>query len=349
MIEVGIVLVFAAIIGLIIVLVGTAKAEKAKTMEAWTTAAEALDGEVVLDETGGEETPVLRAEVGGVKVRVDIEVRPVGDARQPITRVRAASTAPQHMSIKLRRGDVHKLGRLAMMEDLEIGDEAFDEAFLVKCSDAEFARAWLNKTVRKRVLESDYPTFEVHRGRASAERELVDMDPARLERAVRAVAALADGRQYVVRQFKKLAKRLGGKADKPATGWARVEAQLDSTGIVVETMEQGSTHYNVSKAKVNGEELTPLVLTNDRHEFSPTLPAVEMDGLPEGYSAWTSSKTAAAGLLNEEVKRRIDELQPIKVRIDPRQVSVYLTGVCPPLSRMQRAARLAAEIAAAAG
>lgn len=50
-----------------------------------------------------------------------------------------------------------------------------------------------------------------------------------------------------------------------------------------------------------------------------------------------------------EVTRRIDELQPIKVRVDEERARLYLVGIDPPNRAMVRAARLAAMLALGQG
>lgn len=109
--------------------------------------------------------------------------------------------------------------------------------------------------------------------------------------------------------------------------------------------EHGSAHFTVVTASVVGAKLTPFALTNDRHKFSATLPKAEVADLPEGYVPWTHEPERVAAALTESIRARIDELRPIKVRVDEERVKVFLVGIDPPGRDMIAAARLAAMLA----
>lgn len=88
-----------------------------------------------------------------------------------------------------------------------------------------------------------------------------------------------------------------------------------------------------------------LVLTNDPHEFSPSLPSARMEALPAGYAAWTTDPEKAGAHLTDDVRARIEKIQPIKVRVDEERVRIFCVGICPPLTRIHEAMKLAAALA----
>lgn len=292
----------------------------------------------------------LEVTVDGVTVLVRLSTRTSGsDTSSIYTTLQAKATAPSGMSLKIYAETFFsKIGRAVGLQDVQIGDAAFDDAFMVKANDEVFARAWLNATVRKRMLNASNFEFRLKGGRVEVEAPGFIDDPVALEKVIRAVAAFADGKHHVVRVFKKLAKRLGGKARKEEARWASLTADVAGTPITVDTLEHGTSHFNVVTARVVGAKLIPLVLTNSPREFSPTLPLAEMPDLPTGYGAWTTEPQRAASQLPEAVKEQIRALKPIKVRLDEEQVRVFSDGICPPIAQMQRAVNLAAAIAATA-
>ncbi len=356
------VLIFAGaillFIGALVKLHFDRKGRLRKLVSVWGAAAKRLDGKF---DAGSMDLSQVGSGFELVATVNDIEVRArtrteytsssSGSTSQLVVIVSAKATAPQDVSLKVYRETLFsKLARAVGAQDVEIGDAAFDDTFMIKASDEVFARAWLNSTVRKRLLGASDWSFELKNGRVQARGGLggVVGDVQAIEPVMRAVAALADGKHAVVRRYKKLAKRLGGKAKKEPTRWASLTAQVDGTPVAVDTMDNGKTHFSVATARTVGAKLTPLVITNDPHEFSPTLPAAEVAELPEGYGAWTAEPKRAAAQLTDDIKSQISKLQPIKVRVDEEQVRVYHVGICPPLTNMHQAVKLAAEIAAGA-
>ncbi len=337
------------------------QARRQRVWHAWAAAAESLGGESSRGRPHrldfGQEMSIV-AKVSGVTVRVSTfeptHAREAADtaglAAPPqlrFLRVEAKSSAPKEVALKVFLDDNPGAVRPGY-QDVEVGEEVFDATFVVKATDEAFARAWINKTVRERLLEAYFLDFQLARGRVRADALLpgIPDDPEKLVAAIRAVAAFADGKQHVVRRFKRLAKRLGGEARKEPQRWASVVASVQGLPITVDTVEHGNTHYNVASASVLDGKLTPMVLTNDPHEFSPTLPAAEMSGTPKGYGVWTADPAGASAHIDDDVSQRIDALQPIKIRLDDKEVRVFLSGICPTVARMHDAVQLAAAIAA---
>lgn len=349
MAELVIVVVFIAVF---VLAIRAERKRQERVAATWAAVAERLGGDFIPGEQRfwGPGSPAsITATIDAIDVEVDTFTRGSGKNKRTYTRVRAAATAPKEVSMKVYGEHAFSgLARAVGFQDVEIGDAEFDDAFMIKASDEVFAKEWLNRTVRKRISRAGDYAYQLKGGRVTAELAGVDEDGRRLAAAMSAVAAFADGRHHVVRELRKLAKQLRGKAKKEPRRWASLRADVDGVPVTVDTLEHGTTHFNVATAQVVGAKLTPLVITNDPHEFSPTLPAAEMPDLPAGYGAWTVDPQRAAAQLTESVKKSIRDLQPIKLRVDDERVRVYLVGICPPVAEMHAAVKLAATIAAGA-
>src|SRR5690606_29245380 len=108
--------------------------------------------------------PRLVAVIDGISVTVDS----VGGI-DGHTRVRATSSAPSHERLKIYATDaLSPLARAVGVEDVSVGDAAFDERFIVKGNDAEFVRMWVNAAVRKRISRVPDYQFELKSCRVSA-------------------------------------------------------------------------------------------------------------------------------------------------------------------------------------
>lgn len=318
----------------------------------FAAAAEALEGDF---EPGvfawlGNDEPKITAKVGRAVVEIDIRVQGSGKNKRVYTRVRCRATAPREVAMRVyREGLFSGLARAVGFQDVPVGDPDFDQAYMVKASDEMFASAWLNRTVRDRIGGAPEYGFELKRGWVTAEKHGYEDEAQDLVQAAKAAAAFADGKHQVVRSFRKVAKQLGGKAKKLKKGWASLEAEVDGVPITASHEEHGRAHFTVVTASAVGAKLTPFVLTNDRHEFSATLPKAEIPDLPDGYASWTHEPERAAKALDEAIKARIDDLQPIKVRVDEERVKVFLVGIDPPSREMIAAARLASMLAVGQG
>lgn len=318
----------------------------------FAAAAEELGGDFTPGVFGwlGDNEPKIVAKVGRADVEIDIRVQGSGKNKRVFTRIRCRATAPNETALRVyREGFFSGVARAIGFQDVPIGDHDFDQAYMVKASDEMFARAWLNRTVRDRLLAAAEYRFELEGGWAIAERAGYEDEAPKLVQAAKAAATFADGKHQVVRSFRRAAKQLGGKAKKLKRGWASLEAEVDGVPVAASHEEHGRAHFTVVTASAVGAKLTPFVLTNDRHEVSTALPEAAMQALPAGYASWTREPDRAATALSGEVKKRIDALQPLEVRVDGESVKVLLLGIDPPSHDMVAAARLASMLAVGQG
>jgi len=317
---------------------------------AWEAAARRLKGHFSPGEMRAAEpkSRSIEAEVDGVVVVVDHHLPMVNDPSVVHTRVTAKASAPQDFRLKVFRAkDWAELARAVGVEDVPLGDERFDRAFIVKASDPEAAALWLNAAVRKRLWTAASARFWLKRGKVETVVAGLVTDPAKLVALVRAVAAFADGRQRIVRSWSKLAKRHGGSVREQPERWATLELRRDGVPVVVDTRKIGDHHYTDARAEVATDTLEPFVLANDRHSFQSTLPQAELAGLPEGYDLFARRPDTLQTQLDSELMHRIAELAPAKVRVAHDAVTVTRAGITTKRTDIERAIDLAVSLARA--
>lgn len=123
------------------------EAWKALESRGMTLATEQVSG---LKIAAGRARPTLVGDVGGVRC----EVRIVSDlVHYAHTQIRAARTAPGDSVIGVHPSPGGVLGSIRewLAQDVEVGDPAFDEAFLVTEKPAGAAAAMLGPTLRERL------------------------------------------------------------------------------------------------------------------------------------------------------------------------------------------------------
>ena len=105
----------------------------------------------------------IRVEHGPFEVTLDQHAEVIGRASIVQTRLRAAFHNRDGFRFRLRRHDW--LVNIAVMlgaQDLQIGDQAFDDAFVVSANDEERARQVLaDPSLRARMVSSDLDLVEV--------------------------------------------------------------------------------------------------------------------------------------------------------------------------------------------
>ncbi|MBX3270672.1 MAG: hypothetical protein KF729_10440 [Sandaracinaceae bacterium] len=123
----------------------------------------------------------------GVHVEVDTQLR--GQRRCTVFAVRFDRPLGVGLSLT-RQGGLAGLGRLVGLQDIQVGDPAFDQRFIVKGQPEAAVRALLTDEVRARLVElqSDASRLEVADDRIQAEVDWFVADPAHLASGIAAVA-----------------------------------------------------------------------------------------------------------------------------------------------------------------
>ncbi|MDQ7007333.1 MAG: DUF3137 domain-containing protein [Acidobacteriota bacterium] len=117
-----------------------------------------------LDESGEKwDGTKVTVQHGPFAVSLDLHAELAGYASRLVTRLRAAYINKDGFRFRLRRSDW--LSDLAVMlgtQDIQLGDEAFDEAFVISANNEEKARFLLaDPALRQALLESPADLVEV--------------------------------------------------------------------------------------------------------------------------------------------------------------------------------------------
>jgi hypothetical protein len=245
------------------------------------------------------------------------------------TRVRATSSAPNHERLKIYAADsLTSIARVVGVVDVRLGDAAFDESFIVKGNDAEFARMWVNSAVRKRLSRALDYQFELKNRRAFATTKGLETDDKNLVRAVRAVAALANGRQRVLRNWGKLKRRYSAKLKPERERWASLKGEHEGVAFTLDTYEHADRHFTTVVARVTKALLPPCIVAHERHHVATTLPrVVQLDG-DSGFRWFTETPERAIALLGESPIATLAALGVTKLKVEPERVTLFTPGIC---------------------
>lgn len=112
---------------------------------------------------GGWDGSVVRVRHGSFEVTLDQHAEVTGRASVVQTRLRAAFHNAENFRFRIRRHDwLVDIAVLFGAQDLSIGDERFDEEYVVSSSDEQKARQLLGSTeLREKILEAEVDLLEV--------------------------------------------------------------------------------------------------------------------------------------------------------------------------------------------
>ena len=329
----------------------------AKYNKIWTKAARLVEGE--FEPPSGpwyrRSTMTIKARLHDVGVLVDHYTVTAGNVSQTFTRCRARALGASGMKLKVKKSGVTSgLGRSLGFQDLATGDTPFDERFVVKASDEDLARAWLDGPARDALMSLQHYQLELKGGELKGIRANVEKDPAALVQAINAVAALAAGGRRILLRWRDLTEALEGELVTEVAAWT------PDAGVKVEVRRRGA---QVVVDALWGEGRKARLLTRVRchlvastaERFSITrgssadreLQRVELppDQLPEQYMAGSEQPEQTARRLDPQLCRRLADLGPAAVSAEGQTVTVLLEGLEMDAGVISRAADLALDLA----
>src|SRR5262249_34246320 len=136
----------------------------------------------------------------------------------PFIRIEASAPGAGALRLRLFHGWVYSFGKAMGIQDLDIGDPAFDDQFVIKGNDVHFVRAWLDDAARAAIAAAGRVTYTVKRERAVGRlRERLEQ-PEQLVTAVHAVGAIAHAGERHRAAWERAAAALG--AGLGGEGWS---------------------------------------------------------------------------------------------------------------------------------
>jgi hypothetical protein len=316
-----------------------AHSQNDSTNRAWEALAERVDGSFTPGTVSwvNSETPEVTARIDGIDLVLDSIARGGGKSRRWYTRLRARAARAGDKELKVyERGLLTGFGRALGLQDVPLGDTSFDEDYVVKAGEPDFARVWVNRRVRERIRRAVGFRFVLARGQVTAELDGVENHVDLLEAGMKAAAAFADGRHDVLARFRKLERELGGSLRKRGKHWAQLAPTVDGTTLEI-------SHHGdvvVVTAPVVGSKIEPFSLR--RHVGTEDADFIEDYRLARGQAdeVRASFGEAARGLLIASDAARVD--------VADDEVRVQATGRCPSTRRLLAAVRLASMLASGA-
>lgn len=127
------------------------------------------------------------------------------------TDVACRAPSPFGFRLSIHRGHVYPIGRALGIQDIVVGDAAFDDRFIIKSDSESLARLWLDARTRAAMLGADDYEFRLTDDLATAHYFGFDTVPAVLESAMRATAGLTARGRRIAGELQALATTLGGR------------------------------------------------------------------------------------------------------------------------------------------
>jgi hypothetical protein len=190
-----------------------AKAQKEKQQQAWSSAAEELGAQFTpeVGEWYQSKTMQLNAQLDNIQVLVDHYTVSHGKSSTTYTRLKALASSPIELHLHIyEEGFFSTLGKAFGTQDVIIGAQAFDDKFIVKASDEEFCRAWMNNDIQTKLLEVSEYSFLLKKYQVVVTKVGIETNPQKLVGAIRAIAAFANGGKRMMEKLQVTAQELRG-------------------------------------------------------------------------------------------------------------------------------------------
>lgn len=183
---------FIPIILFVIVMIGyLAWRSHQRTVETWRQVAATLGLSVAVG--SGLSRPVLSGNIAGLPVKVDTYTQRSGNSNTTYTRYRVYFP-PLGIGMQLKRqGMFSAVTKLFGSQDEEVGDDTFDETFVVKTDDPAKLRSLLTPSVRSGLLQftASYPHSTIKDNHIQVTAARFESKADRLESTVQRMVATA--------------------------------------------------------------------------------------------------------------------------------------------------------------
>lgn len=308
--------------------------------------------------------PHVVADIDGARVTVMEERSALGEKRAPVpvTRISADAVGTAGLELHVFPEDAFtQMTKALGAQDVLIGDDDFDEKFVIKTNNADLARVWLDDEARRRIEESEPYRFSVARGELRASHDGLDENIRRVESTVRNVAFLAGAGARLMERTRAVATELEGLFSAVGESWGtkgavlivleRLGAQVlidFVSGAVDASMEGIFTRIRLRSALALEER---YLVRGARGCPAPPelddLPEVtlEAEALVDHYQA----RAEDAGMLRDRLSRplveRITKLDPALVAGNGQEITVCLAGVILESPVLEEAIELGLELA----
>jgi len=185
-------LIFLAIIGVAVAAISIGISQSKKTNEAWASAAKHL--ELVFQPSQIFSRPRISGIHKGCSVLVTTFSKGSGKNQTTYTRFRVSYPHSLDLGLRLtRQGLLSGIGRFFGTQDIEVGDEGFDDAIVVKGRDPEHVKEFLTLSRRMRAARflTTYQGSSIDDLKVEWERRNVERDADKIARMIERMTSLA--------------------------------------------------------------------------------------------------------------------------------------------------------------
>ena len=318
------------------------KIQRVKQKQAWSSAAEELGAQFTpeVGEWYQGKTMQINAQLDNIPVLADHYTVSHGKSSTTYTRLRAIASGPFELHLHIyEEGFFSTLGKAFGTQDVIIGAQAFDDKFIVKASDEELCKAWVNDDIQAKLLEVSEYSFQLKKCEVTVTRVGIELNPQKLADAIRAIAAFANGGHQLLERLRATAQELRGSLS------------CEPNAFIVEKTQLEWAHQNFSFVLefANNNETTNFQKNNDlmtclkvRHLgqgevffFSKNIMPKQAASLPEipiqdrGFSLEHRLRAENPESGNRFTQELAEKLQPLSfagISSDQDFVTMYLSG-----------------------
>ncbi len=289
----------------------------------------------------------ISARIDDVNVTILAEREALIARRPPtlVTRVRAAALGASGFRLRVApECGWEALGKTLGVRDILVGDELFDDAYVISTSNEDLASAWLSEPIRRGIEDCAPYRFELIDGEIRATLKGLEDDAGRLETVAKQVVSFSGEGKNLLRAARTLAAEIGGLLSAREDQWEpdggvlivveRAGCQVLVDWVLRLDMVSGGERV-YTRVRARALDVTEILFVIHGQETCE--PSVDLAWLPlvaepdssfaNHFTLLSDASEEIADHLSTALRKRIIDLRPALVTGDGREVSVMLVGL----------------------
>jgi hypothetical protein len=329
------------------------KMQRAKLREAWSSAAALLGAEFIPEAGAWYQKKIMeiRALVDGVGVLVDHYTVSTGKSSTTYTRLKATPSGPPDLHLGIHKeGFFSSLGKAFGTQDVIIGEQTFDDKFIIKASDEEICKAWINSDIQNKILDvSDY-SFQIKKNEVTVTKLGIEENPQMLVAVIRATAAFANGGKKIIEKLSATAQELRGSLSSEPNVFIAEKTQVEwvhrNFSFVLEFVsgnekikfQKTNDLMTCVKARHLGRGATFYLSKNNMPKRAESLPTAPIQDREFGLEHTLRTDNADVGnLFNQELTTKLQGLSFAGISSDTDFVTMWFSGLVSDAAVLEKA------------
>jgi hypothetical protein len=326
----GFIFFWVAVMGLGGFVTFLTEAKKRQRQEQWRGIAKQLNGTYDPDSptsTTGE----ISIRTQGTLILVDTftdHKGTGGTATRVSTSMHGAHDFMLHLSLE---GVMAGIGKALGTQDIILGDQSFDNKFVVKSNDEVLCRLWLNAMIRPMLLLLDTHTLSIEKGRIQLSKAGLEPELPELKRAVEVCAKLGKQTPKLSENWLGISKKFDGrfknvKGNNPLPHNTQIELDYHGCRYIIEVITNQDKGLLTKITAEKPSSFGPFSIAPTNQPMSENTNELSLPHMPKQYRVFANNKEDATRTISEAATQAIQKIMPYAISSTQNSLEILLPG-----------------------